>query len=413
MSFSGLILTNSGRNELAKAEMGEKFCITDIVFGDGQYNGTRTDIKELVNPIMSLPVTKIERDTQNEGSVRVECDFNSADISKAFFWREIGIIANGKLCYYDNSREGAEYIDPESETIIKQKRMRFVLLISSDVEVNVTVGSALYALDEDMQRVLFPEYEGIAKLEELKSGEGIFKAFGKISKAISDLISHIGNKNNPHGVTKTQVGLGNVPNVASNDQTVTYTAATTLTALTSGEKLSVAFGKISKAISTLISHISIRATTSVLGHVKVTDSSAVTDSTGLALAATEKNAAIPGTLAYKIAEQNTNLVPSIIAFTQTDEMKNIFQINTWTILKTGNVLKLYLHVTAKMYCSDAWAICELKNLSRNISTTQFFEIRKHNSSVSMIGAFGSGNIISTLNGVNQGDVLICDTVLIL
>lgn len=311
MSFSGLILTNSGRNELAKAEMGEKFCITDIVFGDGQYNGTRTDIKELVNPIMSLPVTKIERDTQNEGSVRVECDFNSADISKAFFWREIGIIANGKLCYYDNSREDAEYIDPESETIIKQKRMRFVLLISSDVEVNVTVGSALYALDEDMQRVLFPEYEGIAKLEELKSGEGIFKAFGKISKAISDLISHIGNKNNPHGVTKTQVGLGNVPNVASNDQTVTYTAATTLTALTSGEKLSVAFGKISKAISTLISHISIRATTSVLGHVKVTDSSAVTDSTGLALAATEKNAAIPGTLAYKIAEQNTNFTQQI------------------------------------------------------------------------------------------------------
>ena len=307
MSFSGLILTNSGRNELAKAEMGEKFCITDIVFGDGQYNGTRTDIKELVNPIMSLPVTKIERDKQNEGSVRVECDFNSADISKAFFWREIGIIANGKLCYYDNSREDAEYIDPESETIIKQKRMRFILLISSDIEVNVTVGSALYALDEDMQSVLFPQYEEAAELESLKSGEGIFKAFGKIAKAISGLINHIGNKSNPHGVTKTQVGLGNVPNVSTNDQTVTYTAATALAVLTSGEKLSVAFGKIAKSISTLISHINTKATTSVLGHVKVTDSNAVTDSTGLALAATEKNAAIPGTLAYKIAEQNTNL----------------------------------------------------------------------------------------------------------
>lgn len=60
---------------------------------------------------------------------------------------------------------------------------------------------------------------------------------------------------NPHGVTKSDVGLGNVPNVTTNDQTPTFTAATTLATLTSGEKLSVAFGKIAKAITDLISHI--------------------------------------------------------------------------------------------------------------------------------------------------------------
>lgn len=56
--------------------------------------------------------------------------------------------------------------------------------------------------------------------------------------------------------SKADVGLGNVPNVATNDQTPTYTAASSLTALSSGEKLSVAFGKIAKAISSLISHLS-------------------------------------------------------------------------------------------------------------------------------------------------------------
>ena len=66
---------------------------------------------------------------------------------------------------------------------------------------------------------------------------------------------HINNKNNPHGVTKAQVGLGNVPNVATDDQTPTFTVASTLATLTSGEKLSVAFGKIAKAITDLISHI--------------------------------------------------------------------------------------------------------------------------------------------------------------
>lgn len=60
---------------------------------------------------------------------------------------------------------------------------------------------------------------------------------------------------NPHGTTKSDVGLGNVPNVTTNDQTTTYTEATTLAKLTSGEKLSVAFGKISKAITDLISHL--------------------------------------------------------------------------------------------------------------------------------------------------------------
>ena len=144
----------------------------------------------------------------------------------------------------------------------------------------------------------------------------------------------------------------------------------------------------------------------------VINSNTVTEA-GYALDARQANPNVSGSLGAQIDDLNTNLVPSIIAFTQTDAMKNLFQINTWTVLKTGNVLKLYLLVTAKMDCSDAWAICELKNLSRNISTTQFFEIRKHNSSVSMIGAFDSGNIISTLNGVNQQDVLICDTVLIL
>ena len=80
-------------------------------------------------------------------------------------------------------------------------------------------------------------------------------AFGKIAKAIADLIAHIGNKENPHEVTKSQVGLGNVPNVATNDQTPTHTQASTLAKLTSGEKLSVAFGKIAKAIADLISHL--------------------------------------------------------------------------------------------------------------------------------------------------------------
>ena len=66
--------------------------------------------------------------------------------------------------------------------------------------------------------------------------------------------THISNKSNPHGVTKSQVGLGNVPNVATNDQVPTFTQTATLANLTSGEKLTVMLGKIAKVIADFITH---------------------------------------------------------------------------------------------------------------------------------------------------------------
>lgn len=51
-------------------------------------------------------------------------------------------------------------------------------------------------------------------LANLTTGEKLSVSLGKVMKAITDLISHISNKSNPHAVTKAQVGLGNVTNDA-------------------------------------------------------------------------------------------------------------------------------------------------------------------------------------------------------
>lgn len=90
-----------------------------------------------------------------------------------------------------------------------------------------------------------------------------FNGFKKLCERIvnktakkASLDEHIGNKSNPHGVTKSQVGLGNVPNVTTNNQTPTYTTVETLAKLVTGEKLGVAFGKIAKAVDELIAHLS-------------------------------------------------------------------------------------------------------------------------------------------------------------
>lgn len=65
------------------------------------------------------------------------------------------------------------------------------------------------------------------------------------------LDSHTSNKSNPHGVTKSQVGLGNVPNVATNDQTPTFSQASSRTNIVSGENFSVILGKIMKYFADL------------------------------------------------------------------------------------------------------------------------------------------------------------------
>lgn len=77
----------------------------------------------------------------------------------------------------------------------------------------------------------------------------------RIEQGVVDANNHAETIGNPHNTTKADIGLGNVPNLATNDQTVTHTQASTLSTLTSGEKLTAAFGKIRKAITDLISHI--------------------------------------------------------------------------------------------------------------------------------------------------------------
>ncbi len=96
-----------------------------------------------------------------------------------------------------------------------------------------------------------PTYSQNSTLSNIVSGEKISVSFGKIMKAIADLISHIGSKSNPHSVTKSQVGLDNVPNVATNDQQPTFAESGTRSNIVSGETLSTLFGKIKKFFADL------------------------------------------------------------------------------------------------------------------------------------------------------------------
>ena len=108
--------------------------------------------------------------------------------------------------------------------------------------------------------LLLPEETDFYSVKDFNDNMETIDTQMKSNQAKADTVTsnhniHVSNKSNPHGVTKAQVGLSNVPNVTTNDQTPTYAEPSSLGALVSGEKLSVAFGKLAKAIASLISHL--------------------------------------------------------------------------------------------------------------------------------------------------------------
>ncbi len=79
----------------------------------------------------------------------------------------------------------------------------------------------------------------------------------------------------------------------------------------SGETLDIGFGKIRKALTLLFGHYAKKATASILGHIKLSNSAAITKPGEYALDAIEKNATIEGTLAHIIDSRNNDLTNSI------------------------------------------------------------------------------------------------------
>lgn len=132
--------------------------------------------------------------------------------------------------------------DPDDET----KELLYALGNEDESTADYVPNNANRILEMEFNALLF-----------IGDAENVAAAINSslVYASAADLEAHTTNVENPHGVTKEQVGLGNVPNRSTNDQTPTYDTATSFATLTSGEKLSTAFGKIKLAITNLINHI--------------------------------------------------------------------------------------------------------------------------------------------------------------
>lgn len=232
MFFPKLSLTDSGRSLLVKALSGETLTFSKLAIGTGETNSAARTLTGMINQVVDMEITNIER---GDGLVSLEGSFDNSVLNDNIYARELGVYAidpdDGEILYaYANAGEFASYISASNSTSYERV----------SINVLVAVGDA-----EHIEAVM-GEFTGYVTEKEFKE--------------------HTESTKNPHGVTADDVGLGNVPNVATNNQTPTFAGLTTSQAnnpgtipienITSGETLRVMMGKIRNAIARLIHHLS-------------------------------------------------------------------------------------------------------------------------------------------------------------
>ncbi len=218
-------LTFEGKKALARMLAGEiKIKFTRMAVGDGELEeGTEADgLTGLVHIKASKQMEYVT--VSKENVVTVAAVFRNIDIADAFFYREKGVFAEVDekeiLFLYANNGEKAEWIEP-SRSVLIEKLIRSILIFAENDNLNIEVASGIYLSADNIQeseingnfkvnereiKVYRLEEEGLEfseseSLENIENGEKIPSAFGKIKRAIRELINHIRDFNNPHKVS--------------------------------------------------------------------------------------------------------------------------------------------------------------------------------------------------------------------
>ena len=222
--WENTVITNAGIELLKNALSGGTITVTAIKSGAGKVDVSALKSQTAVSSIKQSGT--LQGVTKTNETIKIGVLFSNAGLSAGYSMTQLGIYAKGStgsevLFAISQSTTGKE-VPAESAMPSWSLVHNFYIKLNNDVKMTATVDPEGYVTFETMQTALN---------------------------------THTGNKSNPHSVTKSQVGLGNVPNVATNDQTPTYSDTTTLVTLSSGEKISIAFAKIKLAITTLINHL--------------------------------------------------------------------------------------------------------------------------------------------------------------
>ena len=136
--FNGFILTEKGRELLAKGLAGETITFTKMAIGDGTSLTSERERTTLVNQITTLPILNIN--VKRNGTCEINALLTNKSVTTGFYIKELGIFARGndnvEILYAYNISTSPDFVPPFSANNVVE--IEYVDTIIVDQVANVT-----------------------------------------------------------------------------------------------------------------------------------------------------------------------------------------------------------------------------------------------------------------------------------
>ena len=136
--FNGFILTEKGRELLAKGLAGETITFTKMAIGDGTSLTSERERTALVNQITTLPILNIN--AKGNGTCEISALLTNKSVTTGFYIKELGIFAHGndnvEILYAYNISTSPDFVPPFSANNVVE--IEYVDTIIVDQVANIT-----------------------------------------------------------------------------------------------------------------------------------------------------------------------------------------------------------------------------------------------------------------------------------
>jgi hypothetical protein len=155
--FSGMVMTDVGRNLQAQVQTGEELLFTRIALGDGvlPFGGDLETYTALVSEMKSVPLSAGAATVLGDETVRVRGILNNTGMTTGFFVREVGLFAQDpddpgtEILYSIAYASSPDYLPAEGATAVEQI-IDVIVSIGNATNVTVQVAGDMYLTDADI-----------------------------------------------------------------------------------------------------------------------------------------------------------------------------------------------------------------------------------------------------------------------
>jgi len=168
--FNSHIITNAGRNLLARALAGEgKIIFTKAAFGDQKHSGNLREVSELKNKKLDLNVMNIRNDN---GTAVLTVQISNQNVEQSFQTEEFGVYAKiendvSEVLYSYTTAVSADTFPNNRLGKTYESIQDIYMAISSDVEAEIYVRDGVIYLTRDIANQVYTE-TGITAVGTLK-----------------------------------------------------------------------------------------------------------------------------------------------------------------------------------------------------------------------------------------------------